>query len=77
VGDDCPVFDGLYEFCARYTGASMDCATMLNNGQVGENFDLSDLRKCMTPKLFSVTLQSIGLEACIMPKNLKPLDFVT
>jgi len=34
VGDDCPVFDGLYEFCARYTGASMDCATMLNNDQV-------------------------------------------
>ena len=20
VGDDCPIFDGLYEFCARYTG---------------------------------------------------------
>ncbi len=34
VGDDCPVFDGLYEFCARYTGASLDCASMLNNDQV-------------------------------------------
>ena len=20
VGDDCPVFDGLYDFCCRYTG---------------------------------------------------------
>lgn len=23
VGDDCPVFDGLYDFCSRYTGASL------------------------------------------------------
>lgn len=23
VGDDCPVFEGLYEFCSRYTGASL------------------------------------------------------
>lgn len=23
VGDDCPVFEGLYDFCARYTGASL------------------------------------------------------
>ncbi len=33
VGDDCPVFDGLYEFCARYTGATMEGAAMLNNDQ--------------------------------------------
>jgi len=33
VGDDCPVFDGLYDFCARYTGASMEGAAKLNNGQ--------------------------------------------
>ena len=33
VGDDCPVFDGLYEFCARYTGASMEGASKLNNQQ--------------------------------------------
>lgn len=33
VGDDCPVFDGLYDFCARYTGASMEGASKLNNGQ--------------------------------------------
>jgi len=30
---DCPVFDGLYEFCSRYTGASMDGAVKLNNGE--------------------------------------------
>lgn len=23
VGDDCPVFEGLYDFCSRYTGASL------------------------------------------------------
>ncbi|XP_040563550.1 histone deacetylase 3 [Lepeophtheirus salmonis] len=33
VGDDCPVFEGLYEFCARYTGASMEGASKLNHGQ--------------------------------------------
>jgi len=27
---DCPVFDGLYEFCARYTGASLEAAEKLN-----------------------------------------------
>jgi len=26
---DCPVFDGLYEFCARYTGASLEAAEKL------------------------------------------------
>ncbi|KAF7495820.1 Histone deacetylase 3 [Sarcoptes scabiei] len=30
VGDDCPVFDGLYEFCSRYTGASLQGACQLN-----------------------------------------------
>ncbi len=27
---DCPVFDGLYEFCSIYTGASIDGARKLN-----------------------------------------------
>lgn len=27
---DCPVFDGLYEFCSRYTGASLEAAEKLN-----------------------------------------------
>merc|ERR1719410_2917860 len=30
---DCPVFDGLYDFCARYTGASLDAAEKLVNEQ--------------------------------------------
>lgn len=29
---DCPVFDGLYEFCQLYTGCSMDAALKLNHG---------------------------------------------
>lgn len=31
VGDDCPVFLGLFECCSRYTGASLQEATQLNN----------------------------------------------
>ena len=29
---DCPVFDGLYDFCARYTGASLEAARRLAAG---------------------------------------------
>jgi len=31
VGDDCPVFDGLYDFCSMYTGASLEGAMRLNH----------------------------------------------
>lgn len=31
---DCPVFEGIYKFCQLYTGASIDGAMKLNNGQV-------------------------------------------
>ncbi|CAG9460103.1 unnamed protein product [Pedinophyceae sp. YPF-701] len=33
VGEDCPVFDGVWRFCQSYTGASIDAATKLNYGQ--------------------------------------------
>ncbi|ETN46828.1 uncharacterized protein HMPREF1541_01017 [Cyphellophora europaea CBS 101466] len=33
VGDDCPIFDGLFTYCSLYTGASMDAARKLCNGQ--------------------------------------------
>ena len=29
---DCPVFDGLFEFCSMYTGCSIDGAVKLNHG---------------------------------------------
>ena len=32
VGDDCPVFDGLYDYCRVYTGGSIDGALRLNAG---------------------------------------------
>ena len=33
TGDDCPIFDGLYEYCSSYTGASLDAARKLTNHQ--------------------------------------------
>ncbi|KAK9379390.1 uncharacterized protein V2V93DRAFT_373672 [Kockiozyma suomiensis] len=33
VGDDCPVFDGLYEFCSISGGGSMEGAARLNRGK--------------------------------------------
>jgi len=32
VGDDCPVFEGLFDFCSRYTGASLQGASQLTSG---------------------------------------------
>jgi len=32
LGEDCPVFDNLLEFCRIYTGASLQGATRLNHG---------------------------------------------
>ena len=33
VGDDCPVFDGMYDFCRLYTGASLQGAQKLIHDQ--------------------------------------------
>lgn len=33
VGDDCPVFWGLFEFCSMYTGASLEAVSLLNHEQ--------------------------------------------
>lgn len=32
VGDDSPIFPGLFDFCSMYTGASLQGAVQLNNG---------------------------------------------
>jgi histone deacetylase 1/2 len=32
VGDDCPLFDGLYKYCQLYTGGSLGGAVQLNEG---------------------------------------------
>lgn len=31
MGDDCPIFDGVYDFCQLYAGASIEAATKLNH----------------------------------------------
>ncbi|TGZ71357.1 hypothetical protein CRM22_002700, partial [Opisthorchis felineus] len=31
IGEDCPIFDGIYQFCSIYTGASLQAAKYLNN----------------------------------------------
>ena len=33
TGDDCPIFDGLYEYCSTYGGCSLDAARKLTNKQ--------------------------------------------
>jgi histone deacetylase 1/2 len=33
VGDDCPVFDGLFEFCGISAGGSMEGAARLNHNK--------------------------------------------
>jgi histone deacetylase HOS2 len=32
-GDDCPVFDGMWEYCSLYTGSTMNAAHVLMTGQ--------------------------------------------
>ncbi|MCJ1370992.1 histone deacetylase [Loxospora ochrophaea] len=33
IGDDCPIFDGLYQYCSLYAGASLDAARKLTSHQ--------------------------------------------
>lgn len=33
VGEDCPVFDGIFEFCQLYTSGSIGGAARLNQGK--------------------------------------------
>ncbi|GMG40213.1 unnamed protein product [Ambrosiozyma monospora] len=32
IGDDCPVFDGMFDYCQLYAGASLDASRKLING---------------------------------------------
>jgi len=38
---DCPVFDGMYEYCQTYCGGSVDAAALLNRGEVQTAFNWS------------------------------------
>lgn len=33
IGDDCPIFDGLYNYCSLYSGGTIDAARKLCNNQ--------------------------------------------
>lgn len=33
IGEDCPPFEGLYDFCCLYAGASLDGARRINAGK--------------------------------------------
>jgi histone deacetylase 1/2 len=49
VGEDCPVFDGLYSFCQTYAGASVGGAVKLNHGhEIAINWSggLHHAKKC-------------------------------
>ncbi|GFH29185.1 histone deacetylase 1/2, partial [Haematococcus lacustris] len=42
IGDvDCPVFDGVYEYCQIYSGGSVTGAAMLATGQADIAFNWS------------------------------------
>jgi acetoin utilization deacetylase AcuC-like enzyme len=32
--EDCPVFDGMYDFCSLYSGSSLEGARKINSGAV-------------------------------------------
>lgn len=32
LGEDCPIFEGLWDFCQLYTGGSIEGAVRLNHG---------------------------------------------
>lgn len=48
VGDDCPVFDGLFEFCGISAGGSMEGAARLNRGSATSR--LTGLVDCIMPR---------------------------
>lgn len=33
IGDDCPIFDGMWDYCSLYAGASLDATRKLTNNQ--------------------------------------------
>ncbi|KAK4803361.1 hypothetical protein SAY86_001564 [Trapa natans] len=58
VGDDCPVFDGLYSLCQTSAGGSVGGVVNLNNGScdVVVNWDdgLHHAKRCGAPGFFYV-----------------------
>jgi hypothetical protein len=63
LGEDCPIWDGLYEFCALSSGGSV--------GKAHPVFIFKALPSNSTREI--PIFQSIGPVVCIMLKNLKLL----
>ncbi|GMI11154.1 hypothetical protein TrRE_jg8608 [Triparma retinervis] len=53
VGEDCPVFDGLFEFCQLYTSGSIGGAARLNE-------NLSDVAFYTTNRVMTVSFHKFG-----------------
>ena len=58
VGEDCPVFDGLYSFCQTYAGGSVGGAVKLNHGlcDIAINWagGLHHAKKCEASRFYYV-----------------------
>merc|ERR1719336_553762 len=81
VGTDCPLFPGLWDFCCRYTGASLAAAARINSGdcQVAINWSggLHHAKRgeasgfCYVNDIVRWPLT--GLEDFIMPRGGRPV----
>lgn len=66
VGDDCPVFDGLFEYCSISAGGSMGMQNVLTKQRV--------LRVCRET---SAILPSTGQEGYTMQRRARPAGSAT
>jgi hypothetical protein len=81
-----PVFDGIFDFCSIYTGASLEGAVKLNNNVRGEPWRRPTVARLAEPPLLpfplppssarfvysNVTLPSIGPVGYTTPRSSKP-----
>jgi hypothetical protein len=75
VGDDCPVFDGLFDYCSISAGGSMGAFLSI----VAAMGYFSALLQRALPGLvvINVTSRSIGLEVFTTQRKAKPAVSVT
>ena len=77
VGEDCPVFDGLYEFCQLSSGGSVASAVKLNKQVLShkicynqEKGNTNSIHSSNRPRILPLT----GPEASITPRRARHLD---
>jgi len=77
VGDDCPVFDGLFEYCSISAGGSMGASLLSPSPSGSRGRTCADLasggrgkqRERRASRATSATLRSTGREVCITPRR--------